>query len=1229
MPLTSSIPRVTLGIATYNRDTYLGAAIDSCLAQEGVDFEVLVVLDGTTNPATDQVLSRYSADPRVRVVRHPENFGIAAAYNTFVQEGRGELIAMLGDDDLSLPDRLRRQVAIFDAFPDTGVVHGDAVMIDAQGQPFGPWTSVELAPAALRRSLFRHHNHIVDPTRMVHRRVYEAVGGYDDRFPLANDFDFWLRAAHRFRFRHCPGGPLVAVRRHGTNTSDERAGRDQEIDDVQRALEAALEYYDLSELVPELDWTLLEPLVAERRALVRLADLLERRVLPLPELAGRLRARAHALPEAPARGRIPRGNSGRLMITAYGFNDSGGGTTVPRLAAKELARRGWDVTVFHAAVAPTPSRRPYEIVESEEDGVRLIGVHNRPHALFDLGHPGRELDDPTISSAFAAALDRLAPDVVHFHNLHNLGASLLDHAAARGLPAYFSTHNYWLICPRAYLLTGTGSICPGPGDGSACASCVGSHDTMSHERRLGEIRARATHGLQRILAVSDAVAGALTSAGYPRDLIDVVRQAMPHERAVWEAVGRDRRPGRIGERLRVAFVGSAYPHKGPQLLVQAAQQCEAEIEVRILGEVPERFAAELRSMDRRGVVEVHGSYGPGELPALLADVDTVALPSMWWDCAPLAAAECRAARVPLLVPRLGGLPEAIRDGVDGLTFDGLDATDLAAALDRLAGEPGLLERLQSAIEAPRDFGAYIDELEAYYRGERRDDRPGSPPAPTVRWQGDHGLPSSLAIINDRVTERLPFAVQRVARAGEALDPPLPRPADVEVRHQWPPDFSAPRAGRLVVLQPWEFGSIPRAWVQPLQRVVDELWVPSEYVRRMYLEAGIASERVVVIPNGVDLEMFGPAEDVSEGPVRFLFVGGVIARKGPDLLLEAFTRAFAGRDDVELVVKDFGAGGVYRDGDRSAIRDWAESERLPRVCLIDDELTSAQLADLYRSCDVLVHPYRAEGFAMPVLEAMACGLPVIVTDGGPTDEFCPPEAGWRITSHRVAFAANRIDTIDTVGRPWVLEPSPEHLVELLQLAAASGDERRARGAAGRAAAQRLSWDAVARRYAERLRQLSQASEPPLRERTTTPFHFTEDVTLRVLATPAWRTEDRLAELLTPWGAGTTRATSACLYLLADPGIDGEPAQLEARVLAAAAAASLDLDDCADINVLMEPMRPQRDRSLHAGIDVYVPLHPACAGHERLAREAGNRVLAPDADELGIMLEALQAGSPLAA
>ena len=1232
MPLDGASPRVTLGIATYNRHDYLAEAIRSALDQDFSDLEVLVVLDGTTNPQTDEVLGSFAHEPRLRVVRHETNRGIAAAYNTFVSEGRGELIAMIGDDDLCLPGRIRRQVEVFDRHPETGVVHGDAIVIDSDGRQTGVWPSAEFTPAALVQSFFRSHNHLVDPSRMVHRRVYEAVGGYDDRYPLANDFDFFLRAGREFRFRHVAGGPLVAIRRHGANTSDESA-RARELADVEGALQDAVDLYGLRDLVPELDWAVLDPADAERQALLRLADALEKRLLPVPGLAATLRERAAAI-APPARpvtvAGSPADASGRprrLLITAFGWNDSGGGTTVPRLAAKELARRGWDVTVFHAAVKPTPSKQPYEVVEWVEDGVRLIGVHNRPHGLFDLGNPDREINDPAISAAFERALEQVRPDVVHFHNLHNLGAALIDQVAARGVPSYFTTHNYWLICPRAYLLNDRGAICAGPGDGSRCAACVGSSDVAGYQRRLAEIRSRAERGLTAVLSVSDAVRRTLINAGYPADLIDTVRQAMPHDAEIWEQVGRDRRPGRVGKDLTVAFLGSAYPHKGPQLLIEAAQRTQARLNIKILGEAPDRFAEQLKALDRRGNVELCGSFSPSEIGGLLRGVDAVALPSMWWDCAPLAAAECLAARTPVLVPRLGGLPEAIRDGIDGLTFDGLDVDDLARTLDRLALEPGLLEQLQAGISEPRAFAAYVDELEAYYGGARPSRVHGDPAGEdiAVRWQGDHGLPTSLSIINDRVSDRLRGPVQRVGRDGdESASPPLVHTADVEVRHQWPPDLSPARAGRLAIIQPWEFGAIPQEWLTPLHVDVDELWVPSEFVRRMYLEAGVDADRVVTIPNGVDLEVFhpeGPERDLPQAGegTRFLFVGGLIGRKGADVLFDAWREAFAARDDVTLVLKDFGADDIYRDSGREPIRRHIASGALPRIVLVDEHLSTDEVAALYRACDVLVHPYRGEGFAMPVLEAMACGLPAIVTAGGPTDEFLPDDAGWRIDARQVWFAEDRIDTLETRGRPWLLEPDRAHLVALLRQAdAADDDALQARGRAGRGAAESFSWDAVAERYQERITALAARRPRSASAAVHDPFPLEEEVALGVLATPAWRRSDRLGELLAEWVGSTTRQTDACLYLLADPGVDGSPEELEAHILSAAEEAGVDLEGGADINVLMEPAVAERDVRLHAAVDAYVPLHDACSGHERLAREAGNAVLGVGCGELAAAL-----------
>jgi len=110
--------------------------------------------------------------------------------------------------------------------------------------------------------------------------------------------------------------------------------------------------------------------------------------------------------------------------------------------------------------------------------------------------------------------------------------------------------------------------------------------------------------------------------------------------------------------------------------------------------------------------------------------------------------------------------------------------------------------------------------------------------------------------------------------------------------------------------------------------------------------------------------------------------------------------------------------------------------------------------------------------------------------------------------------------------------------------------------------------------------------------------------------AHRAFTELPALLRAWADAPH---GGCLYLLADPQTDGEPVDLEARVLAAAA--GIDLDACPDIAILREHGAPGRDAALHAAADAYVPLHAACAGHRRLAGAA-----VVELDDLGAWLAA---------
>src|SRR5438093_7504855 len=151
-----TIPRVTIALATYNRAGFLRGGIASCLGQTYRNFELLIC-DNASRDDTASVVASFP-DERIRYLRNTENLGMVGNWNRCLAEARGELIANLCDDDMMLSDRLARQVAIFDAHPETGVVHGDAEMIDARGGGTGGWAAREFEPEQLLHVLVRMHN---------------------------------------------------------------------------------------------------------------------------------------------------------------------------------------------------------------------------------------------------------------------------------------------------------------------------------------------------------------------------------------------------------------------------------------------------------------------------------------------------------------------------------------------------------------------------------------------------------------------------------------------------------------------------------------------------------------------------------------------------------------------------------------------------------------------------------------------------------------------------------------------------------------------------------------------------------------------------------------------------------------------------------------------------------------------------------------------------------------
>ncbi|HEY2951929.1 MAG TPA: glycosyltransferase [Verrucomicrobiae bacterium] len=372
------------------------------------------------------------------------------------------------------------------------------------------------------------------------------------------------------------------------------------------------------------------------------------------------------------------------------------------------------------------------------------------------------------------------------------------------------------------------------------------------------------------------------------------------------------------------------------------------------------------------------------------------------------------------------------------------------------------------------------------------------PPVKIAWAGSFLDSGSLSHVNRELTRGLERQWNlQISRIGKNTLPPqltarpefaalalslerqAPRDTMITVRHAWPPDWTPPASGAWVVIQPWEFGVLPEEWVQKLKRVT-EIWAPSDYVRRVYVESGVDEAKVKVVPNGIDPQKFRPGVPPMALPTqkrfKFLFVGGTIHRKGPDLLLNAYLENFTSADDVCLVIKDFGGNSVYAGQTISERIKKAQTQpNAPEIVYLNQELPPEALPGLYTACDCLAHPYRGEGFGLPVLEAMACGLPVIVTAGGSTDDFVTDEFGYRIASARRSIGLE-VGGIKLAGSGWLLEPSAITLEAQMTWVFHHRAEARAKGLAASACVRsEWTWERAAEIAAQRAHHLALREE----------------------------------------------------------------------------------------------------------------------------------------------------------
>jgi glycosyltransferase involved in cell wall biosynthesis len=220
--------------------------------------------------------------------------------------------------------------------------------------------------------------------------------------------------------------------------------------------------------------------------------------------------------------------------------------------------------------------------------------------------------------------------------------------------------------------------------------------------------------------------------------------------------------------------------------------------------------------------------------------------------------------------------------------------------------------------------------------------------------------------------------------------------DITSRNLYPPRVSDMGSSvQMLHHYAWEESGFPREWVKDFNSHLDGMTCLSSHVQKVMIDNGVYIPMQV---SGCGVDHWerittSPEYKIKAKSFKFLHVSSCFPRKGVDSLLHAYGKLFTSSDDVSLVIKTF-------PNPHNKIHQWIENEKknnssYPHVLVIELDLLDSELRALYETCDVLVSPTHAEGFGLPLAEAMLSGLPVITTAWSGQLDFCNTENSWLV------------------------------------------------------------------------------------------------------------------------------------------------------------------------------------------------------------------------------------------
>lgn len=406
----------------------------------------------------------------------------------------------------------------------------------------------------------------------------------------------------------------------------------------------------------------------------------------------------------------------KVLMIGAGYPPAGkGGTEIHmQQLARALKARGHEITVF--CREGDGARDDYAVRYEEVDGVPVTRVN---YMFRDAASLEWIFHNARIDHEVAREIERSKPDLVHVHHLTCLSTTLLDRVKDLGVPLVMTAHDFWTVCPRGQRITEDLELCETL-DRDRCAPCLKGlwpHFDITSDGLRGIDRAMLgrLRRCDRIFTPSESHRIRMLDIDLDPDRVFAVPHGLDHDLIPL----RNRRcfPPR-----KVGFIGSVIPTKGVHVLIEAMNLIgNPELECHVWGEV-QNFHGDTGYLDRlkeqaRDDLRFffHGEYDQSQLPTILADLDVLVVPSLWWETFCLTIREAMLAGVPVVASDLGGMHEALCDLELDLLFEPGNAQDLTWKLYALATDEDRYTRAGALRSQVRTLDDMAADTEAHYR----------------------------------------------------------------------------------------------------------------------------------------------------------------------------------------------------------------------------------------------------------------------------------------------------------------------------------------------------------------------------------------------------------------------------------------------------------------------------------------------------------------------------------